>query len=156
MYSPRLVIILNDIAHRHQSIIKHSIQEVLRGPKYSNTGAGAESVTVDVVEGDVTKSPVIQITFDDHVKLLDKRKMQWTELPDMKKLMEWASTKRDDPKKAEKLAWAVAWDKKKHDTWKAKPWRKKSLSAVLKELNQNVLAAFDQAIEQDMQEAATI
>jgi len=156
MYSQRLINILNDIAHRHGAIIKKAIQDVLRGPKYANTGAGVESVTVEVVEGDASKSPNILITFDDHIKLLDKRKMQWTKLPDMKELLQWAATKRDDPKKAEKLAWAVAWDKKKNDTWKAKPWRKKTLSQTLKQLNINVLAAFDQAIEEDMQEAATV
>ena len=153
MYSPRLVDALNTIAHRYKDIIHRAIVDVLRQPRYMNTGAGAASVTVDVTDGDAEKSPVIQIVFDDHIKLLDKRKMQWTQLPDMKKLLEWAATKEQDPTKAKKLAFAVAWDKKKNDTWKAKPWRKKSLGAVLKELNALVVAEFDKAIEADLVDA---
>jgi hypothetical protein len=152
MYSPITVSKLNDIAHRHKDIIQRAIVETLRQPRYVNTGAGAASVTVDVTDGDANKSPVITIEFDDHIKFLDKRKLQWTELPNMKKLLEWAATKESDPTKAKKLAFATAWDKKRHDTWKAKPWRKKSLSTVLKELNILVIAAFDRAIDEDLQE----
>jgi hypothetical protein len=51
------------------------------------------------------------------------------------------------------LAWAIAWDKRKHDTWKAKPWRKKSLSEVLKEMNLQIVEAFAKALDEDMQQA---
>lgn len=156
MYSVNLVETLNTIAHRYQPIIQKAIRDVLTQPKYVNTGAGAASVTVDVVDGDVNKSPVIQIVFDDHVKFLDKRKMQWTKLPGMKKMLEWAATKETDPTKIKKLAFGTAWNKKKFDTWKPKLWRKKSLSGVLKELNAMVLSEFDKAIEQDLQGAVAL
>lgn len=154
MYSQNTVIKLNDIAQRYKGLIHRSIHEVLSQDRYKNTGAGAASLTVDVVDGDASKSPQIQISFDDHLIFLDKRKMMWTKLPNMGKLLEWAETVKPDKKQAERLAWAVAWDKKKNDTWKAKPWRKKSLSNVLKEMNTMVKEAFDNTVEKDFQEAA--
>ncbi len=154
MYSERLVIKLNGIAHKSVDIIYRSIYSVLSQPPYKNTGAGAASLAVDVVEGNASKSPSINITFDDHLIFLNQRKIQWTKLPDMKELIAWAETKKSNPKEALRLAWSVAWDKKKHDTWKPKPWRKKSLSAVLKQMNELILKAFNEAIEEDFQQAA--
>lgn len=154
MYSQITIAKLNDIAQRYRGIIQQSIQNVLS--QYKNTGAGLASVTVDVVEGDASQAPQINIQFDDHVLILDKRKVQWTKLPDMKAMIEWAETKTTTRDQAERLAWAVAWDKKKNDTWKPKAWRKKSLSGVLKEMNQLILQEYDAAIEQDLQQAIKV
>jgi len=151
-YSPRLVDKMNEIAHRYAVMMRQSLYTVLK--QYSNTGEGLASLIVDVVDGDESKSPQIKIAFEDHLIFLDKRKLQWTKLPEVEKLIAWAETKEADPKKAKKLAWAVAWDKKKHDTWKRRPWRKKSLSSVLKDMNKVIIAAFDKAIEDDIAAAA--
>jgi hypothetical protein len=151
MYSERTVEKLNAIAREHQSIFLNAIQNTLR--EMSNTGKGASSVAVDVVPGSTEKSPEIIVTMDDHVLFLDKRKLQWTKLPDVQKLMSWAATKKNTDAEIKKLAWAVAWDKKEKDTWKAKPWRKKSLGSVLKELNVALLKAFDAAVNEDLQDA---
>jgi len=156
MYSPHLVDILNGIANRYRPLIQKSIQDVLNQPRFRNTGAGVASVTVDVVPGDTNKAPTIKIDFDDHLIFLNQRKIQWTRLPDMKEMIAWAETKRSDEKEARQLAWATAWDKKKNDTWKPKLWRKKSLSAVLKEMNVLILAEFDKAIEEDLQMATKV
>lgn len=156
MYSENTVMMLNDIAQRYKDIIHQAIHDVLSQDGYKNTGAGAASLVVDVVDGDTRKAPQISISFDDHLIFLDKRKMQWTRLPNMGKLMEWAETVKPTEKEAERLAWAVGWDKKNNDTWKAKPWRKKSLSNVLKEMNKMVMEAFDKAIEEDLQKAANV
>jgi hypothetical protein len=154
MYSENTVIKLNEIAHRYRDLVHRSIHAVLSQPPYKNTGAGAASLTVDVIDGDNNKSPQILIHFDDHVLFLDKRKMQWTKLPDMKELLAWAETRKSTKEEAEQLAWAVGWDKKKNDTWKAKPsWRKKSLSKGLKEMNELIVKAFDQA---NLQQAAKL
>lgn len=154
MYSERTVQKLNEVAHLYKNVILRSLVSVLTQPQYKNTGAGAASVSVEVVEGTTTKAPDILISFDDHLLFIDKRKMQWTRLPDMKDLLAWAETKKSTPNAAKRLAWSVAWDKRKNDTWKAKPWRKKTLSQVLKDLNVRVKAAFDKAIEEDFQQAA--
>ena len=150
MYTPLQVQRFNEIAHRYKAIAHRSITEVLN--QYRNTGAGVASVRVEVVEGTSTKSPDINIEFDDHLIVLNKRKVEWTKLPAMKDLVAWAETKKANPQEAKQLAWAVAWDKKKNDTWKAKPWRKKSLSEVLKDMNKQILEAFDKAIEQEIVE----
>jgi hypothetical protein len=154
MYSDNTVMKMNDIAQRYKDVIHQAIHDVLSQDRYKNTGAGVASLVVEVIDGDANKSPQIRISFDDHLILLDKRKMQWTKLPNMRKLLEWAETVKPDKKQAKRLAWAVAWDKKNNDTWKGKPWRKKSLSNVLKEMNLMIKEAFDQALGKDFQEAA--
>lgn len=163
MYSRNTVIKLNDIAHRYRDIIHQALHAALSSLK--NTGAGVASLTVDVIDGDEQKSPEIQIRFDDHLIFLDKRGMQWTKQPDVKKLTAWAETKSFSsipgytvgkaPKfnTAERVAWAIAKDKKKNDSWKGKPWRKKSLSKVLKEMNALIIEAYNKAIEEDLQAA---
>lgn len=156
MYSENTVMKMNDIAHRYKDIIQQAIHDVLSQDRYKNTGAGAASLTTVVIDGNTNKAPQIIVSFDDHLIFLDKRRLQWTRLPDIKKLMEWAETVKPDKKQAERLAWAVAWDKRKNDTWKSKPWRKKSLSVVLKEMNKMVLDAFDKAIDEDFQKAANV
>ncbi len=156
MYSENTVIKLNEIAHRYKDLIHRSIVSVLTDAKIRNTGAGAASVIVDVIDGTVEKAPVIVVTFDDYVLFLDKRKLQWTRLPQMKKLLEWAETKKSNRQEARQLAWAVGWDKRKHDTWKRKSWRRKSLSGLLKEMNKDVLAAYDRVIEQDLEKATQV
>jgi hypothetical protein len=156
MYSPRLVNVLNAIAYRFQGLMEQSIKDVLTQDRYKNTGAGAASVVVDVIEGNESKAPALKITFDDHLIFLNQKRIQWTRLPEMKNLITWAETKKSTREEAERLAWAVAWDKKKNDTWKPKPWRKKSLSAVLKEMNTVLLQEFDKAIDEDFQDAAKL
>jgi hypothetical protein len=149
VYSENMISTLNDIAHKYRPIIHQAIHSVVSQPPYKNTGAGAASLTVEVIDGNASKAPDIAIHFDEHLLFLDKRKMQWTKLPDVKKLMEWAATKKSTESEVKQLAWAVAWNQKKQDTWKAKPWRKKTLSAVLKEMNKLVLEEFDKAIQAD-------
>jgi hypothetical protein len=155
-YSPRLVEKLNALANEYSGIIMKSVTDVLNTPRYRNTGLGAASVSVQVVAGDAQKAPNIILQFDDRLIFLEKKKMQWTKLPNIEKLMEWATAKLPgDEKGAKKLAWAVAWDKKKNDTWKRKRWTKASLGTVLREMNQMIVQGFDKAIEEDMQAAAS-
>ena len=153
MYSDNLVIKLNGIAHHYKDVINRALVDILSQPRYNNTGAGLASLHVEVIEGDRNKSPQIIITMADHLLLLDKRKMQWTKLPKISELLKWAETKKSTPKEAVKLAWAVAWDKRKNDTWKAKPWRKKSLGPALKEMNKMIVEGFEKVIEEDLQQA---
>ncbi len=166
MYSDNLVIKLNTIAHRFREYINQALNEILSQAKYRNTGASLASLHVEVIDGDNNKAPQIIITFADSLNILDKRKLQWTKLPNIDNMDDWAQTKTFDTipgykngaapnlppwKQKERVAWAIAYNKKKFDTWKAKPWRKKSLSNVLKEMNAQILLAFDKAIEEDFQ-----
>jgi hypothetical protein len=155
-YSPRLVTVLNDLAHKFQGEYQSALTNLLNQPPYRNTGEGVNSVEVNVVEGNEQKAPEVKIEFADHLLYMDKRKLQWTKLPDMKRMLAWAATKSNDESVQKKLAWSRAWDLKKNDNWKAKPWRKKSLSAVLKEMNKQIIEAFDKAIEEDFQQATKV
>lgn len=156
MYSDLLVSKLNDIAHRYRDLIHKSLHEVLSQPQYKNTGAGLASLTVDVIDGDHNIAPKIVIHFDDHLLLLDKRKMQWTQMPDMKNLLAWAATKKDKPSEIKKLAWSTAIQQQTNDVWKAKPWRKKSLGSVLKEMNEVILQGFAEVIDIEFNNATKI
>lgn len=153
MYSDRTVMKLNDIAYRYKDLIHRAVHDVIRKTIH-NTGDAAASLTVEVVEGTRDKAPDLVISFADHLIYFNHRQIEWTKLPNIDKLTEWAETKVVDKKAAKRLAFAVAWDKRKNDTWKAKPWRRKSLSAVLKEMNRLVLTSFDEIINEELQEAA--
>lgn len=149
IYSESTVIKMNGVAHHYQELIYRAVHSVLSEPRYRNTGAGVNSLKVEVIDGDANKGPQIIIAFDDHLIFLNQRKIEWIKLPVMKDLIAWAETKTSSNREAVRMAWAVAWDKKKKDTWKPKLWRKRSLSTVLKEMNVLVLKAFDEAIEED-------
>jgi hypothetical protein len=154
-YSDHTVTKLNAIANSYRSEIFGSITDVLSSIK--NTGAGVGDVKVEVVPGSNDNSPQIQVYLDDYLIILDgKTKPQWTKLPQVKKLIEWARTKKSTDAEAKKLAWAVAWNQKKYDAWKPKRWRKKSLSAVLKEMNIKIVEEYDAAIEEDLQQAIIV
>jgi hypothetical protein len=153
-YSTDQLIKLNDVAYEYRDKIYRSIYTELNQPKLKNTGAGLASLTVTVDEGNANRSPAIIVNVDQHIFRLESRGMQWTKLPNMKKLLEWAEHKKPgDPKAAKALAWGTAMDKKKNDTWKPKRWRRKSLSATLKDMNKELLAAFDRAIQEEMNKA---
>lgn len=172
MYSDNLVLTLNVIANEYALIIYQRILEVLNQPKYKRTGAGADSVKVEVVPGTTNKSPDIRIEFADHVNLINLPRMQWTKQPPVDDMTEWAKTvtftgpvpgykngiaPNLPPWKANlRRIWAIAKSKQKFDTWKAKPWRKKSLGSVLKEMNELVLKKFEEAIQLDFEKAVKI
>lgn len=154
MYSAELVSILNKIANDYAAKAERSIKEVVQ--KFSNTGAGVDSVKVDVLPGNTTQSPRLIINIADHLLVLNKRKPQWTKQPNMKQLLAWAETKTDNVEHAKKLAFATAYNQRKFDKWKPKYWRKKSLSEVLKEMNAAILIGFDEAIETGLAMAVKI
>ncbi len=144
-----------DIAEEYRGKIEAAIRQVISQPKYRASGEGLASLTVVLIDGNADKAPVIVVNLADHVMRLESRNLQWTQLPDMRKMLQWASYKKSDPKEARQLAWAVAKDKQKNDTWKPKRWRKQSLSAVLKEMNKAMLQAFDKAVLDHIMKQAT-
>lgn len=152
MYSDNQVQVLNAIADDYAGQLLASIKQVLNEPRYRNTGRGVGSVQVDVVKGDSSKSPALVVKLEDYVLLLDKSKMEWTRLPNIRNLVEWARSKQSDEKQAQKLAWAKAWDLRRNDNWKPKKWRKRALGTVLASMNDRMLKDFEQAIERDFQQ----
>jgi hypothetical protein len=156
MYSPELVTVLNEIAEQKAKEFQSVLVNLLSKAPYRNTGEGVNSVTIEISAGTASRAPAIKINFADHLLLMDKRKLQWVKLPLVSKLMTWAATKNSDPKQQKRMAWARAWDLQKNDSHKPKPWRKKSLSATLKEMNQQIVVAFDKAIEESFQKATQL
>ena len=152
MYSDRLVNVLNEIAKDYRGKLEAAIKAVLSQARYTNTGRGVQSVKVEVVTGNASQSPALVVQLDDYVLLLDRSKMQWTKLANVKNLIEWAKTKRSTEREWKALAWATAVKKKNTDAWKPKKWRKKGLGQTLRDMNAEMIKAFEEAIEQDWQE----
>jgi hypothetical protein len=152
IYSYNLVKALNAIAQEYRGKLEENIKSVLSEARYRNTGGGVDSVNVEVRPGDSNNSPALVIKIADHVLILNKSKMEWTNLPRVNELLKWARSRKSNEKEAKKLAWAVAWDKKKNDTWKSKKWRKKGIGTVLREMNEELLIEFDKAKDKDFQE----
>lgn len=148
VYNEQLVARMNAIAHEYGPRIKSEVLSVLSSPKYRNTGAGVDSVKVTVIDGNASQSPDIKIEFADHLGILNRSKLQWTKLPDMKELLAWAETKKNSSREANALAWGTAKKQLKFDAWKPKLWRKKSLSEVLKQMNKEIVAKWETAAEE--------
>lgn len=150
MYSTNQIEMLNTTARQYAPRLEASIKDVL--DKTKNTGRGLGSVKVQVKEGTANASPELIVTLDQYVLYLDSSKLQWTKLPPIRELLAWARTVKSTEAEAVQLAWATAWDKKKNDTWKPKKWRRKSFSSVLRDMNEDMLEAFERAIDADFQQ----
>ena len=151
MYSECLVIKLNELAQQYRGRMYAAIQTVLSQSRYTNTGKGLRSLKVTVIAGTREQSPSLVVNVDDYIVIINQSKLQWTKLPNTGNLIAWAKTKKSTIEEAKKLAFAVAYIKKKTDAHKPKKWRKKSIGDTLKEMNVEMLKAFDEAIEEDLQ-----
>ncbi len=151
MYSDNLVIKLNELAQEYRGRMYAAIQTVLSQSRYTNTGKGLRSLKVTVIAGTREQSPSLVVNVDDYVVIINQSKLQWTKLPNTGNLIEWAKTKKSTIEEAKKLAFAVAYIKKTTDAHKPKKWRKKSIGYTLKEMNAEMVKAFEAAIEEDLQ-----
>jgi hypothetical protein len=133
-----------------------SIRTLLQEPKFRNTGRGVDNMTVKMIPGNAEASPQLVIHIADYLVIQNQSKLEWTKMPKKDGLIEWARTKRNTEVAAKQLAYVTAVKKYKTDAHKPKKWRKKSIGDVLKELNKEMIAAFDAAIEKDLQIAVSV
>lgn len=155
---------MNNIASRYASELRAAIRVELNKAKNQSSGALAGSVKVSVKRADGYNPPLITVDYFEYGEFIGKRKLLWTKLPLVDKIREWVHRKGlagfgnvpgytngasglSDFKKAERIAWAIAKEKRKNDTFKRHPWKKESLPSVLKKMNIETMTSFADHIE---------
>lgn len=154
---------LNDIAELYSKEILQSANLALA--KYDRTGRTRESLQVTVIKSTDHDSPKIVLGFELQAALFDVKRMSWVKLPPIADLVQWAQQvnfsgkipgyKNTAPnlppwKAKQRIAFAIAMDKRKNDTYKRKPWRKVALSEILKDLNRITLESYRKEVEQSL------
>lgn len=152
---------LNQIAAKYARHLYDNVKRLFSTPAYRNTGELDESLKVHWTACTDNEPPVIVLEYADQGYFLGYRKPQWTRLPNIANLEKWAQTKRfttipgyngssnlPEYKIQQRVAWAIAWDKRKNDTWKPKRWKKAAnLGQLLKQLNAETTQAYTHDIE---------
>lgn len=155
----RLQAVLNAIAERYAQLIFNRAREILSNASIRVTDELLNSVKVTWLKANDNQPPRILFIFAEHGIFLDQRSPKWIKLPAIEKLKEWVEAKNlpltripgykngiapglSQAKKAERIAWAIAWDKRKNDTWKRKRWKRDVLRDQLLRLNQELQIVF--------------
>lgn len=142
---------LNDIAQQYGERLMQQVKVVFE--KYSNTGELVRSLKLEIKPATDRSAPVITLSYDEQGYFIGYRNPQWSKLPLIQELLQWASTKTfqtipgyktssslPEFKKHERVIWAIAKDKLKNDTWKAKRWKREAnVGKLIQDLNQDTL-----------------
>lgn len=153
---------LNALASRYAGILKARVISALQ--RYTATGELINSIEVTITPGQGDMGPQIRMTYQDHGDYLTKKKMLFVKVPPIEDLKKWSEARGhnlnripgykegsipgiSDEKKRERIAWAIGIDKKMNDTWKRKAWKRKPISELLKELNEEILRGYREEIE---------
>lgn len=157
---------LNEIAHRYGDRLMTQVKAVLE--KYQNTGALVQSLKLEIKPATDRSAPTISLIYEDQGYYIGYKNPQWTKQPNITKLLEWAQTKTfttipgysatsnlPEFKKRERVAWAIARDKLKNDTWKPKRWKREAnLGQLIKELNSDtILKAYKEEFQHILEAA---
>ncbi|HMG90754.1 MAG TPA: hypothetical protein VK589_11865 [Chryseolinea sp.] len=156
---------LDALAQQYATRLLGDVKEVFNRPEYINSGELADSVQVTIIKSTDNDAPVIALTYADQGFFIGYKNPQWTKLPVVAELEKWAAKRGLDfgnipgytygtapglstEKKIERIAWAIAKNKRKEDTWKQKKWKKSAnLGDLLKDLNTETIAAYARDIE---------
>jgi len=159
----RLQAVLNSKAQRYADELLRRAREVLSNAAYRVTDELLNSVHVYWLPASGVNGPKIIFEFAEHGIFLDQRSPKWVKLPSIENLQGWVEAKGVDSftnvsgyknsnnlsefKKAERIAWAIAKDKRRNDTWKRKRWKRDVLRDMLLRLNTELLQAFTMETE---------
>lgn len=157
---------LNELAREYAEKLYASAKEVLSKDEFRNTGELVDSLRVSIIPCRDDAPPEIVLEYADQGYYIGYKKPQWTRVPNIEKIRKWAESinftgpvpgyKGDasslPPWKAkERIISAIAWNKRKFDTWKAKPWKGRrgiDLGKLLRSLNEEVLDAWARKVEE--------
>lgn len=142
---------LNDIAAEYGNRLLSQVKTVFE--KYSNSGALVQSLKLEIKKATATTAPVISLIYDEQGYFIGYKNPQWSKLPRIERLLEWAQTKtftrvsgvKNDSnlpefKRREKVVWAIAKDKLKNDTWKPKRWKREAnIGQLIRHLNADTI-----------------
>lgn len=156
---------LNELAAKTARDLYQAAKDVLSKDTFRNTGELVDSLKVSVIPCKGDAPPEIILTYADQGYFLNYKSPKWTRVPNIDKMKAWAETiDFSGPvpgykngvstlppwKVKERIISAIAWNKRKHDTWKAKPWKGKKgidLGKLLRDLNQATLEAWAREVE---------
>jgi hypothetical protein len=152
---------LDDLARKYGNELYGRVKTVLASPKFRNTGELEESLKLIITPATDKDAPVIILEYADQGYYLNYKSPSWVKQPNVEKLLKWAETKTftsipgykgtpniPEYKQKERIAFAIAMDKRKNDTWKPKRWKKEAgLGELLKNINVEVLEAYRTDIE---------
>jgi len=161
---------LDELAGHYSKKLLSDVYKVLSSSKYRRSGKLLDSLHIVVSRATQTEAPVILLRYADQGYYIGYKSPQWTRLPPVDDLLEWAknisfagpipgykanSSSNLPPWKAkERIVWAIAKNKRKFDTWKAKPWKREAkLSDLLKDLNKSTIEAWVEDVEQILSDA---
>ena len=142
---------LNEIASQYGERLMQQVKVVFE--KYRNTGALLESLRLEIKPATDRTAPVITLHYDEQGYFIGYRNPQWSKLPIITELLAWSATKTfntipgykssstlPEYKQRERVIWAIAKDKLKNDTWKAKRWKREAnIGLLIKDLNNDTL-----------------
>lgn len=169
IYSKSLQARLNTIAYKYQArLMDRASNEIA---KFTATGRLQDSLKAKVIPATDQRTPEIQMTYEDHGDYLTKRRLLHATVPPSDEFVEWMQGRNITPRnipgykgdapnltltqKRERAAFAIGVDKYKNDTHKRKQWKKKALPEVLREINEEIIAAYTQEVEQEIVKALT-
>lgn len=129
--------------------------------RYSNSGDLVNSLQAKV-EGTGQDARII-LSFAEHGGLIDKKKMVWGKVPEIRKMEKWVQRKGvdafryisgignarnlTDEQKVKRIASGVAWSYRLHQSnWKRKQWRRQTLVDLLKDLNEKTARIWENEI----------
>lgn len=156
---------LNELAKATAEILYSNTREMLSKEPYINTGELADSLRISIIPSRNDSPPEIVLEYADQGYYIGYKSPKWTKVPNLDKLRAWAEQvdlsgpvpgyKNGAPnlppwKAKERRIAAIAWSKRKFDTWKAKPWKGKKgidLGKILREMNSQTLEAWARVVE---------
>jgi hypothetical protein len=156
---------MDRIAQEYAAIIYKETYAVMQ--KYNATGNLLRSLNVKFLRATSSLPPVIWITYDGYANIFEARQPLWTKQPILSEIIDFVQDrgitqqgripgyKNGAPNlsefaKAKRIAFAISKNQKQTDKWKRKPWRKKALSSVLKDMNSKTIDLFRDEIENIM------
>jgi hypothetical protein len=152
---------LNELAMKFGNQLLQDVRRAFE--KYSRSGALSASPELTITKASATEAPKIIVIYADQGFFIGQRNPQWTKVPNIDKLEEWAKDvafsgpvpgyKNSAPnlppwKVKQRQLWAIAKGKQKFDTHRRKTWKRDAkLGQLLAELNTVTLEAYNKEIE---------
>jgi len=162
---------LNELAQIYAQYLFDKAYNLLKENKYRNTGQLLNSLKVTWLKADENYPPRILLIYLEYADIFEQKKLSWVRTPPPEELIKWVMEKGlhksgkipgytansrigiSDYQKAQRIGWAISIDKRINDTHQRKPWKRQTLSELLKQMNYEVHEAFRQESEQLMANA---
>jgi hypothetical protein len=162
---------LNAIAEARAKELYTRAYDILTQDEYTNKGELADSLKITWFRATDVNPPRILLTYKLQGFILGLKKMSWVKVPNLQKLKDWGeainfsgpipgykgSADNLPPwKRQERILNAIAFDKRKNETWKQKPWKGKrgmKIGELISEINTETKLTWKNDVEQILSES---